>query len=160
MEALEDLFEGNLGVMRRGQGEQGVAQEGQIGQGVDLVGARSVLAPKVIAPPVVAAFHPGPMAADELVPLRGGAFGGFLTGEIIAGLSRGRAAFLGVNLAAHYDEAAGSGKAGGIGLDGEGVQAALFGAAVAAVVGEKKGVSLSAAQASAWASRLGWLPFT
>jgi hypothetical protein len=40
-----------------------------------------------------------------------------------------------MDLAAHHDEAAGSGEAGGVGLEGEGVQAALFDPAVAVVGG-------------------------
>lgn len=78
MEAFEYLLEGDLGVMRRSESEQGVAQQGQISQGLGFVGAGTVLAPKVVAPPVIAAFDPGPMATDEVMPLRGGALGGFL----------------------------------------------------------------------------------
>ncbi len=78
MEAFEYLLEGNLGVMRRSESEQGVAHKGQIGQGLGFVGAGTVLAPEVIAPPVIAAFYSGPMSADEVMPLRGGALGGLL----------------------------------------------------------------------------------
>ena len=88
-----------------------------------------------MAAPVIAAFHAGPMAADQLVPLGRRAFRRFQTGEIKPGLLGGDAGFLGVDLAAHHDEAAGAGETGGIGLEGEGVQAALFGPAVAVLGG-------------------------
>lgn len=39
MEAFHDLLERHRGVMHRGEREQGVAQEGQLGEGVDFVGA-------------------------------------------------------------------------------------------------------------------------
>lgn len=51
------------------------------------------------------------------------------------GAPGGKAGFLGIDFAAHHDKAAGPGEAGGIGLEGEGVQAALFGPAMTVVGG-------------------------
>lgn len=133
VEEFQDLLERNIGVMQWGEGEQGVAQERHVGEGIGLVGSRTVLAPEVVPAPVIADFDAGPMAADQALPLCRRAFLRILTGEIKPGLLGGDAGFLGGDLAAHDDDAAGPGEAGGNRLYGEDVQAALLGAAVAGV---------------------------
>ena len=82
---------------------------------------------------MIADFHAGPMAADQTLPLCRGAFFRLLAGEVKPCLLGGDAGFLGIDLAAHNDDAAGPGEAGGIRFDGEGVQAALFGPAMPGV---------------------------
>lgn len=158
MEAFEDLFERKRGEVNRSQGEQGVAQEGEIGERAWVAGAGAVLAPEAVAAPVVADFHSGPMPADECLPLLRSAFGRLQGREIEPGLVGARTGLLGIDLTAHNDEAASTGKAGGIRFDGEDVEAALFNAAMPGAVLDKKGVSCRASQALACWSREGWLP--
>lgn len=90
---------------------------------------------------MIADLDAGPVAADEGVPLGGGAFAGPQAGEVEAGFD-GLSPGLGDgDLAAHDDQAAGEGEVEGCGLDGEGVQAAVFEPAVAFGALGKKGVS-------------------
>jgi len=157
VKAFEDFLEGDIGIMLRGEGEQGTAQEGQVGQSAGVVRAGPVLAPEMVPAPVITDLDSGPVSADEVVPVLRSSFGRLLAGEIKPGLA-GRLAGLGeVNLAAYHDDAAGPGKAGGIRFYGEDVEAALLGAAVSLAVLDKKGVSARASKASACLSREGWL---
>jgi len=48
----------------RQEGEQGAAQQRQIGEGVGVAGAGAIFALEDIALPRIADFDPGPMAAD------------------------------------------------------------------------------------------------
>ena len=152
------MFERKRGEVNRSQGEEGVAQEGEIGEGARIAGAGSVLAPETVATPVVADLHSGPMIADKFLPLLRRAFGQLQGREIESGFMGGFAGLLGKHLTAHHDDAAGTGKAGGIRFYGEDVQAALFRAAMPGAVLGKKGVSCKALKALACWSREGWLP--
>ena len=122
-------------------GEQGAAQQSEVGEGVGVAGAGAVLAPDGVAAPVVADFHTGPVAADEGVPSGGGALAGPLAGEVEALLGGLPAGLCRNGLATNDDQAAGEGEVEGLGLDGEGVEAAVFEAAVAFGGLGKKGVS-------------------
>ena len=139
----------------REQGEQGAAQEREIGQGVGLTRPGAIFAPKDIALPMVADFHPGPVAADQRVPLRRTALGWLGTRQIEPAFVGGPAGGFDGALAAHDDQAAGEGEVGRERFEGEGVQAAVFDPAVAAGALEKKGVAGKASSACAWASNLG-----
>jgi hypothetical protein len=76
VEARENFFEWEVREVDRDEGEQDVAQESEVGQSAWFAGARAVFAPETVAAPVVAYFHSGPMAANELLPLRwGGSLG-------------------------------------------------------------------------------------
>jgi hypothetical protein len=75
------------------------------------------------------------------MPLGGGAFAGPQAGEVealLGGLASGPDGYA---LAADDDQAAGEGEVEGLGLDGEGVEAAVFESAVAFGGLGKKGVS-------------------
>ena len=64
VEEFHDLLERNIGVMHWRERKQGVAKQSKVGQCMDLIGSRAVLAPEVISTPVVAAFHASPMASN------------------------------------------------------------------------------------------------
>ena len=122
-------------------GKQGAAQQSEVGEGVGVAGAGAILAPDGVAAPMVADLHAGPVSADEGMPLGGGAFAGPQAGEVealLGGLASGPDGYA---LAADDDQAAGEGEVEGCGLDGEGVQAAVFEPAVAFGALGKKGVS-------------------
>ena len=90
---------------------------------------------------MVADLHAGPVSADEGVPLGRRAFAGPQAGEVealLGGLASGPDGYA---LAADDDQAAGEGEVEGLGLDGEGVEAAVFESAVAFGGLGKKGVS-------------------
>ena len=57
--------------MRWQEGEQGTAEEGEVGEGVGVAGAGAVFAPEGVAAPMVADLDAGPVALDEGEPLRG-----------------------------------------------------------------------------------------
>ncbi len=128
-------------------GEQGAAQQREVGEGVGVAGAGAILAPDGVAAPMVADLHAGPVSAQESVPLGRGALGGPLAGEVEARLRGLASGPDGDALAADDDQAAGEGEVEGLGLDGEGVEAAMFESAVAFGRLGKKGVS---GNASSW----------
>ena len=68
---LFDDGEGHVGKVVGEEGEQGVAQEREIGEGIGVAGPGAILAPEGIALPVIADFNPGPVPADQPRPLRG-----------------------------------------------------------------------------------------
>jgi hypothetical protein len=98
------------------------------------------------------------MSANEFLPLLRSAFGRLQRREIESGFIGGFGGLLGKHLTAHHDDAAGTGKAGGIRFYREDVEEALLDAAMSGAVLEKKGVSSSASQALACWSNEGWLP--
>ena len=136
-------------------GNQGAAQQGEVGQCVGVAGAGAVFAPDGIASPVVADLRAGPVAAQERMPLGGGALAGSQAGEVEAGFG-GLSPGLGDgDLAAHDDQAAGEGEVEGLGFDGEGVEGTVFEPSVAFGGLGKKGVSGSASSLRAWSSNEG-----
>lgn len=92
------------------------------------------------------------------MPLGGGAFAGQQAGEVEAFLGGLASGLCGYCLATDDDQAAGEGEVEGLGLAGEGVEAAVFEAAVAFGGLGKKGVPGSASSWLAWSSKEGWLP--
>ena len=63
---------------------------------------------------MVANLYSGPVSADQVMPLLGRAFVGFLAGEVVTVFRFGLAGFAWVSLAAYYHDAAGTGKADGV----------------------------------------------
>ena len=149
VELFEPLLERKVWVVEGDEGEQGAAQEGEVGESAGVAGARAVFAPEVVAAPVVADLDAGPVSADQVMPLLRGAFVGLLAGEVETAFRGGLVGLAGVNLTAHHHDAAGAGKADGVWFYGKAVQAALLGAAMAFGVLDKKRVALSASKA--WA---------
>lgn len=157
---LFDDGERHVGKVAREEDEQGVAQQREISEGVGVAGAGAIFAAEGVALPVIADFHAGPVAPDELLPLGGRALVGLSAGEIKPGFGGGfRGGFDGA-LAAHNDQAADEGKVGLERIAGEGMDAAGFDAAVPAARFEKKGGSGRALQASACWRIFVWLAFT
>jgi len=157
VKALFDLREGEVGEVIGQEGEEGAAHEGEIGEGVGVTRARAVLAPEGVAAPVVADFDAGPVALDELQPLRRSVRGGLGTGEVVADFVGGDGGALYGAGAAHDDHGAGVGEVGGERFDREGVNATGDDATVAGLGEEKKGADAWALRASACASSVGWL---
>ena len=157
---LFDDGERHVGKVAREENEQGVAQEGEIGEGVGIAGAGAIFAPEGVALPVIADFHAGPVAADELLPLGGSALVGFSAGKIKPGFVGGFPGGFDRALAAHDDQAADEGEVGLERIAGEGMDAAGFDAAVPAAGFEKKGVPGRALQASACWRIFVWLALT
>jgi hypothetical protein len=71
VEGLVYLFQWELGQLVCDEGEEGVAQESEIGECVGIAGAGAVFPPDGVTPPVIADFHSAPMAANEVVPFFG-----------------------------------------------------------------------------------------
>ena len=158
MKALLDLREREVGEVVRQEGEEGAAQEGEIGEGVGVARAGAVFAPDGVAAPVVADLDAGPVALDEREPLGRGVRGGFGAGEVVTDFVGGDGGAFHRAGAAHHDQGARKGEVGRERFEREGVDAAGDDAAVAGIGEEKKGVCAWALSASAWASSLGWLP--
>jgi len=137
------------------EGEQGAAQQREIGEGVGVAGAGAIFAPKDIALPMIADLDAGPMTADQRVPLGGPALAGFGTRQIEPAFVGGLAGGFDRALAAHDNQAAGEGEVGCKRFEGEGMQAAVFDPAMAAGSLEKKGVPGKTSKACACASNLG-----
>lgn len=139
MKALFDLRQGEVGEVIREEHEEGAAQEGEIGEGVGVAGAGTVLAPDSVAAPVVADFDAGPVALDEREPLGRGVRGGFGAGQVVADFVGGDGGALHRAGAAHDDQGARIGEVGGERFEREGVDATGDDAAVAGLGEEKKG---------------------
>ena len=140
------------------EGEQGAAQQREVGQEVGLAAAGAVFAQEDVASPVVADFHAAPVAANEGKPLvwlilfRVGA------GKVIVRLGGGPAGLFDGARVAQDDDGAGTGEVGLQRFDGEGMDLADFDAAVDGIGLGKKGVSGSASRPWACCNRRGWLP--
>ena len=138
--------------------QQGTAHDGQVGQQCGLTGPGPVFAHQDVASPVIADFHPTPMAPDQIQPLMGGVLSWWRTGEVVTGLGGGAPVpFLGA-VAPYSDQGAGKGEVGGEGLDGKGMELPGVDAAVTGVAVGKKGVFGKASKPAACLSKLGWLP--
>ena len=158
MEQFVDLGMRDIRVMLGQKGEEGVAQEREVGQRGGVACARVILAPYDIAPPVIADLDATPMPADELLPLGWGAFCWLQTGEIVAGFGRSLGGFLGRDLAPHDADAAGERETSRRGFEGKGGQLPELYAPVTGRGLGKKGVPGRASSACACLSRPGWLP--
>ena len=93
---------------------------------------------------MISHLHTGPMPPDEGQPLFGPVLIRRSAGEVVTRFGGALVGFLHQPGVAHHNEAAREGEASLQGLYVEGMQAARFDSAVAAIVEDKKGVSLSA----------------
>ena len=84
VEEFLDLREREGGKVRWQEGEEGTADEGEVGEGVGVAGAGAVFAPEGVAAPMVADLDAGPVALDEGEPLRGGVGVGLGAGQVVA----------------------------------------------------------------------------
>lgn len=139
------------------EGEQGVANEREVGQEVGFAAAGAVFAQKDIAPPVVADFRAAPVAANEVQPLLRGVLFGRGAGEIVMGFGGGVAGPFDGALVAHDDHGAGAGEVRRQGFDGEGMDLAEFDPSVRGMGVGKKGVLGRASRPWARSNRRGWL---
>ena len=144
-----DEREGDVVKVDREEGEQGVTQEREVGEGIGVLGPGAILAPEGIALPMIADFDAGPVTADQTLPLGRRPLVRFGAGEIKAGFEGGFSGGFDGALAAHHNQAADEGEIGFERVEGKGVEGAGFDAAVAAVRFEKKGVPGRASQACA-----------
>ena len=111
--------------------------------------SRAVFAHQGITAPVVAHFHPGPVASNQIQPLLWLVVLRVRAGQIVAGFGGAVATVFEGALAADHDQSSGVGEVGGEGFDGEGVQAPALHAPVTALAVGKKGVSFKLS--SPWA---------
>lgn len=126
------------------EGQEGVADQGDVGEEVWVAAAGTILTQEGVAAPVVADFDSAPVAANEFEPVFIAVCVGRATGKVIAALGAGLAGLLEGPLAAQHDQAAGIGEVDRQGFDGEGVQGSFFDPAVAALGLDKKGVLVRA----------------
>ena len=152
---LTDLRQWLIGKVLGQQGQQGTAQEGQVGQKVGVSAAGAVLTHEGIAPPVIADFDSAPVSANEPQPLGRAVLVGQGAGEVVMGFGGGLAGLFDSAAVAQDDQASGKGEVGLQGFDGKGMQVSGFDAAVAGLGVGKKGVSLSASRPWAFCSRWG-----
>lgn len=127
------------GAVAQERAEEGGAQECEVAGAAGVAAEFGVFAPGDIAAVVVGAFD-APMAAAAGEPLATGECPALKRGDKVAGLAADPAGFLVGDVAVHRDDGGGVGEAElGRGDRGE-RQLAVFGAAVGAVVGKKRGV--------------------
>ena len=158
MQLLVNLGQGAVGEVLRYDPQEHAAHEGEVGQQIGVAGTGAVLAHHRIPPPMVADFHPAPVAADPPQPVLGALVLGRQAAEVVAGFGGGVAGFFEGALAAQHDQAAGKGEVDLQGFDGKRVELADFDPAVAAGRLGKKGVPGRASWARACLRSLGWLP--
>ena len=153
MEAFSDLRQRMVWIVIGQDSQQGAADQRQVGQQVRIAAARTILAHQGVTAPVVADFHPSPMAADESKPLLGAVWIRRGAGEVVAAFRGGVSRFLDGPLAAHHNQGSGKGKIGGHRFEGEGVELANFDSSMGALGVGKKGVLFNESRARACWSR-------
>jgi hypothetical protein len=131
---------GSLGEVLWEKCEQGVAQQSEISEGGGFAGPGGVFTPDGVATPVVADLDSAPVATDEFLPLRRGAVGWFLAGEVVAGFSGSLAGLFDGDLTAYDDDTACEREVGGGGVEGEGGESADLYPPVPGGGVDKKGV--------------------
>ena len=139
-------------------GEQGAAQQREVGQEVGLAAAGAVFAQEDVPSPVVADFHAAPVAANQGEPVQWAVLVWPGAGKIIVRFGGGPASFFDRALVAQDDQRAGPGEVRRQRFDGEGMELADFNPSVGGVGLGKKGVSGSASRPWACCHRRGWLP--
>lgn len=149
VEAFADLRQWQVGMLFGQEGQEGAAEQSQIGQEAGLSAAGAIFPQERVAPPMVAHLDSGPVPPDEPQPLRLAVFVGQGAGKVVAAFGGRSAGFFEGALAAHDNQAAGKGEVGGQGFDGEGVELALLHPPVGAGGVGKKGVAGKAS--SFWA---------
>ena len=122
MEVFPDLGKREVVEMIGQRGQEGVADEGQIGQEVWVATAGAVLSHECVTSPVVAIFHPAPVPTDQPHPLLRAWIARRDARKMIPRLLGGAARFLVRPLAADHHQAPCMGEAGLHGLDGEGME--------------------------------------
>lgn len=145
---------------------QGIGQDLQhritdqchVGQQPGVARARAVFAHQGVAPPVVAHFHPTPVASDQVQPLPWGVLLGQRARQVVTRFGGGVAGLFHRPLAAQDDQRSSVGKVCGERFDGEGVQTPGLHASVPGLGVGKKGVPFNASSPWACWSSLGWLP--
>jgi len=158
VEVFADFRQRALRKMFGAHAQQRAAHERQVGQQPGVPTARTVLAHHRVAPPVVADFHPAPVAANQPQPLLRSVFRGRDAAEVVAAFRAGGPGLFERPLAAQHEQAARIGEVGGEGFDRKGVEPTRFDAAVPGFGLDKKGVPFRASNAWACWSRRGWLP--
>ena len=126
------------GAVAQEQTEQGGAQEREVAGAAGVAAVFAVLAPDLIAAPVVGALD-CPVAADTGQPLARREGGGFEGGDEDAGVGGDGTGFLGGDGAVDGQHGGGVGEAELERTDGGQAEGAVFGPAVGAVVGAKRG---------------------
>ena len=122
MEVFPDLGKREVVEMIGQRGQEGVADEREVGQQVGIATAGAVLSHDCVTSPVVAILHAAPVAADQFQPLRRAWIARRDARKMIARLLGGAARFLVRPLAADHHQAPCMGEAGLHGLDGEGME--------------------------------------
>jgi len=126
------------GTVAQDDAEQRGAQEGEVAGAPRIAAQFAVFLPGDIASVVIATFD-APVTAAACEPLPTGKGGAWGRGDEEAGFAAGQAGFLVGDGALHGDDGGGVGKAHLDGRDRGEHQVAVLGAAVVAVVGEKRG---------------------
>ena len=155
MEEFADLRQRSVREVIGEQGEEGVAQQREIGEGVWVASARAVFPHEGVSPPVVADFNSAPVPADEFEPLGGSVLVGAGAGEVVATFGGGEPGFFDRPFAAQDDQGSGKGEVGFHRFDGEGEEAPEFNAPSSGLGVGKKGVFSKESKAWAVLSRLG-----
>jgi len=146
MELFEHLGQRAVWKLVGQEGQQGAAEEREVGQEIGVAAAGAVFAQKDIAPPVVADFHAAPVAANQGEPVQWAVLVWPGAGKIIVRFGGGPASFFDRALVAQDDQRAGPGEVRRQRFDGEGMELADFNPSVGGVGVGKKGVSWSASR--------------
>lgn len=146
------------GAVAQDHAQQRGTQEREVAGAAGMAAEFGIFAPGDVAAVVVGAFH-APMTAGAGQPLARRQRAALERGGKVAGLAAGGAGLLVGDLARDRDDGGGVGKAELLGGDGGERQRAVLGAAVIAVVGEKRGAWPRSACAAA-ACTAGALPLS
>lgn len=146
MEMFVGLGQGNVWPLLGQDGQHGAADQGDVGQQVGIAAAGAIFAHERIAPPVIAVFHPTPMAPNEDQSLAGAVLVRRGAGKIIVRFSGGQARFFDRPLAMLNDPGARIGEVRRQWFDGEGMEPPEVNSFVAGLEIGKKGVLGSASR--------------
>jgi len=158
MEMFVNLRQGTVWKLLGQHGQRSIWDERNVGLEFGIAAAGAVFPQEHIAPPVIADFHPAPVATKEGQPLAGAVLFRVGAGKIIVRLGGGATGLFDRPLVMLDDQGARIGEVHRQRFDGEGMELADFNPSVGGFRLGKKGGFGSASKPWACLKRLGWLP--
>jgi len=158
MELFADLRQGTVWETLGEEGQQAAAEEREIGQEIGITTAGAIFPHEHIAPPVIADFHPAPVAASERQPLVGAVLFRGGAGKIIVRFGGRLSGLFDRPFVMLNDQGACIGEIRRQRFNGEGMEPPEVNPSVSGLEIGKKGVSGSASKLWACLKSRGWLP--
>lgn len=140
------------------EGQEGAADQCEIGQKIGIGAAGPIFSEDDVAPPMISDLNTRPMPANERQPLGRTVMLGRCAGQVVVRFGGGLIGFLDASSIAQHNQTSGKGEVRLQGFYGEGVQGTGFDPSVSGFGDGKKGVPWSASRRCACLKRRFWLP--